>query len=91
MERTNVPDNAIYSDPGYKTLKHLQNQERKKSTNPILQNPDRYIYKIIHLILDIKTRPATTTTRRPRVIHDAKLAPDQFHRIIHRATGQKFQ
>lgn len=30
MERTNVPDNAIYSDPGYKTLKHLQNQERKK-------------------------------------------------------------
>lgn len=43
------------------------------------------------LINNIKTRPATTTTRRTRIIHNLELAPNQLRRVVNCASRQKFK
>lgn len=42
-------------------------------------------------IINIKTRPTTTVTRRARIIHNLKLTSDQLGREIHRTPRQKLQ
>lgn len=43
------------------------------------------------LINNIKARPAATTTRCTRIVHNLELAPNQLRRVVNCASRQKFK